>query len=362
MCGENRSPILGSYPCRSSEDGTRTEKGGAAGPAAHKMDCGPTSTRSGGAAGPRDTTHLSFGVSSPAEVFQDTIQGVLAGLPGVLNISNDILIHHSTVEEHLESLRTTFQCFLDNSLTLHREKCAFLQKEISFFRYKFSEHGVMPVPAKVQDIRSAPAPTSITGEISFLGMVTYFGCFIPNLTVVTVPLRVRTKSIAIWESGPSQDQAFQAAKEALSENIMPAYFNPCLESELSVEARPTIAMVNGSASSLAEDNYPSPNDDDLGLDEEISEQTSHGTISLSGNLTVGADATKQGEVSLTSNVQTTYPKDKGSHPERGTKSMHTGISRILCVVMGIWGFGNPNAARTVVAARSVCRTWVSSLK
>ncbi|KAJ1150522.1 hypothetical protein NDU88_003313 [Pleurodeles waltl] len=49
LCGENRSPSLGSRPSRSSEDSTRLEKGGTAGPVDRKMDrgtrCNPTKRR-----------------------------------------------------------------------------------------------------------------------------------------------------------------------------------------------------------------------------------------------------------------------------------------------------------------------------
>ncbi|KAJ1216825.1 hypothetical protein NDU88_004424 [Pleurodeles waltl] len=40
--------------------------------------------------GLRRYKRLSFGIAGAAEVFQDTIQGVLASLEGVINVSDDI--------------------------------------------------------------------------------------------------------------------------------------------------------------------------------------------------------------------------------------------------------------------------------
>ncbi|KAL1469094.1 hypothetical protein MTO96_004823 [Rhipicephalus appendiculatus] len=48
---------------------------------------------------------LNFRINSAAEVFQDTIQQVLANIPNVLNVSDDILVHGKTEREHDEALR-----------------------------------------------------------------------------------------------------------------------------------------------------------------------------------------------------------------------------------------------------------------
>ena len=75
---------------------------------------------------------LNIGILSAAEVFQDLIWEVLVGLEGVLNISDDILVHALTLEEHLVQLKTVFLRLQDSGLTLHLEKCEFLKSEIRF--------------------------------------------------------------------------------------------------------------------------------------------------------------------------------------------------------------------------------------
>ena len=87
--------------------------------------------------GLRRYRHLSFGISSAAEVFQETIRETLSGLIGVLNVSNDILIYSSSLEEHHARLRATLQRLADR-LTLHRNKCAFYANSLEFFGYHFS--------------------------------------------------------------------------------------------------------------------------------------------------------------------------------------------------------------------------------
>ena len=47
---------------------------------------------------------LNFGVNSAAEQFQNLIQSALAGLPGVMNISDDIIVFGKDEQEHKERL------------------------------------------------------------------------------------------------------------------------------------------------------------------------------------------------------------------------------------------------------------------
>ncbi|KAK9693871.1 MORN repeat [Popillia japonica] len=46
----------------------------------------------------------SFAITAAAEIFQDTIQQTLQGIPQVINISDDILIYGKTPEEHNANL------------------------------------------------------------------------------------------------------------------------------------------------------------------------------------------------------------------------------------------------------------------
>ncbi|KAJ1093273.1 hypothetical protein NDU88_006378, partial [Pleurodeles waltl] len=139
--------------------------------------------------GLRRYKRLSFGISSAAEVFQNVIQELLVGLPGTINVSDDILVHAPTVAEHNARLQKVLQRIQDSGLTLHRQKCEFLRDRIQFFGYMFSENGVAPDPAKVNDIKDASPPTTVTEVRSFLGMVNYCGRFIKDLSNLTQPLR-----------------------------------------------------------------------------------------------------------------------------------------------------------------------------
>ena len=68
---------------------------------------------------------LIFGLSSASEVYQFVIQQVLIGIPGVRNISDDIIVFGTTQPEHDRGLDHTLQRLHANGLTLNKDKCLF---------------------------------------------------------------------------------------------------------------------------------------------------------------------------------------------------------------------------------------------
>ena len=97
---------------------------------------------------------LNFGISSASEVFQNTIQIVLQGIPGVCNISDDIFVF-SKPEDHHKTLVAALRRLHDNGLTINLPKCEFYQTTIKFYGYIFSKDGLSPDPEKVAAVHSA---------------------------------------------------------------------------------------------------------------------------------------------------------------------------------------------------------------
>ena len=83
--------------------------------------------------GLRQFTRLNFGICSTAEVFQEAIRQALAGICGVNNLSDDILVYRKMQAEHNDSLRATFQRLKEKGLTLCKAKCEFNKKSFEFF-------------------------------------------------------------------------------------------------------------------------------------------------------------------------------------------------------------------------------------
>ncbi|KAJ8346728.1 hypothetical protein SKAU_G00281290 [Synaphobranchus kaupii] len=99
-------------------------------------------------------TRLNFGISSAAEVFQNTIQQMLEGIPNVRNISDDILVYGKTQEENDRSLKAVFERLRKKNLTLNEEKCEYSKPKLEFFGYVFSKSGISADPKKISAIQT----------------------------------------------------------------------------------------------------------------------------------------------------------------------------------------------------------------
>lgn len=108
------------------------------------------------------------------------IRETLEGIPGTLNISDDILVYGTTQEDHDKSLNATLQRLKERNLTLNKAKCEFNKSSLEYFGYKFSAQGISPDPLKVEAIQKAQPPSNPTEVRSLLGMVNFLTRFIPR--------------------------------------------------------------------------------------------------------------------------------------------------------------------------------------
>lgn len=125
-------------------------------------------------------TRLIFGMSAAAEVYQCHIEQALSGLPGVKNISDDIIIGGANENELVQRLENTLQRLREKNLTINLKKCEFLQDELVYMGHKLSANGVSPDKEKVEAIKALKEPSNVHELRSFLGMITYCSKFIPH--------------------------------------------------------------------------------------------------------------------------------------------------------------------------------------
>jgi len=169
---------------------------------------------------------LMFGISSAPETYQNVIQQTLSCLPGVVNMSDDIVVHAATKAEHDVRLNKVFQRLQESGLTLNKEKCIFSANEIEFLGHKLSSAGIEPGKAKVRAVVDAIEPKNAAEVYSFLGLVSYVSKFIPQVAYVSEPLRKLTRNGVKFEFGPEQKKAFRELKEKLADYKTLGYFDP----------------------------------------------------------------------------------------------------------------------------------------
>ncbi|CAB4030227.1 Transposon Tf2-9 poly, partial [Paramuricea clavata] len=183
-------------------------------------------------------TRLMFGVSSAPEVYQHIIQQILQGLPGVRNISDDIIVFGKTKDEHDQNLNNVIQRLQESGLTLNKDKCLFGVSNLTFFGHEVSASGVSPDTKKVEAIREARVPTNAAEVRSFLGLATYCSRFIPNFATVADPLRLLTRKSTPWQWNSIHQNAFDTLKNLLTGNTVMAHYDPSAPTHLRVDASP----------------------------------------------------------------------------------------------------------------------------
>ncbi|KAJ8385135.1 hypothetical protein AAFF_G00192760 [Aldrovandia affinis] len=101
---------------------------------------------------------LLFGVSSASEQYQHEIAAALAGIEGVENISDDVIVHARDQETHDKRLHTVMKRLEESGLTLNPDKCQFNMDRLVFMGILLSEKGIGPTEERVRAVSEAREP------------------------------------------------------------------------------------------------------------------------------------------------------------------------------------------------------------
>lgn len=179
---------------------------------------------------------MPFGLASAPEVYQKAMSQVFDGLSGVRVYVDDVLIWGSNEKEHEERLRAALDAAQKHGVTLNAEKCEMGMKEIVFLGDKISEKGIQPSPELISSVLQMPEPSTKQELQRVLGMVTYFGKYVPHLSDRTTLLRELLKHDRDFAWGPEHTKELEAIKEAITSSPVLAVYDPKRECKVSTDA------------------------------------------------------------------------------------------------------------------------------
>ena len=131
---------------------------------------------------------LPFGISSAPAIFQRTIENILQNLPHTCVYLDDILVTGKTESEHIQNLEEVLTRLEKAGLRLKKQKCSFMLPSVDYLGHTISSEGLQPTREKIRAIKDAPTPTNLAQLRSFLGLVNYYGKFLPQLVTTLSPL------------------------------------------------------------------------------------------------------------------------------------------------------------------------------
>lgn len=179
---------------------------------------------------------MPFGIASAPEIFQAAMHHVLEGLPNVAVVMDDILLWGKTKQEHDHSLQLLLTPCREQNLRLNLKKCFFLQREVRYLGHVLSAEGLRVDAQRIQDILKMPTPKNCKELQVFLGTMNFVQRFIPNMSVVTAPLRTLLRKDIAWVWTEKQQESFLRLREALIQAPVLRYFDPSKPVTLSVDA------------------------------------------------------------------------------------------------------------------------------
>ena len=168
---------------------------------------------------------MPFGLCNAPGTFERVMEVVMRGLQWktCLVYLDDIVVFAASFEEHLERLEEVLQRLRTAGLKVKPSKCQLGRRRVGFLGHIVSQEGVGTDPAKVEAVRSWPAPASTTEVRSFLGLAGYYRAFVPDFSTVAKPLSALAEKGRVFHWSEECQEAFNELKRLLTASPILAF-------------------------------------------------------------------------------------------------------------------------------------------
>ncbi|UYV70913.1 K02A2.6-like [Cordylochernes scorpioides] len=158
---------------------------------------------------------LPFGISPASAIFQRCMDSLFHDVPNMVIYLDDIFIGSKDEQEHYRILKMIFDKLKELNFTLNKEKCLFFKKDICFLGHIINEDGVRPDSKKLEALERCKKPFDKTSLKSFLGMLSFYSKYIPNMSTLAGPLYQLLKKDNRWKWSSQCEKAFLNLKLTL---------------------------------------------------------------------------------------------------------------------------------------------------
>ena len=104
-------------------------------------------------------------------------------------------------------------------IRLKESKCQFLLPSVE---YRILGNGIQPTEEKLRAIRDASTPRDLSQLKSFMGLLNYYGKYLPHLSSTLAPLYKMLSKGQVWHWGREQEKVCIAKSQLTSETLLVA--------------------------------------------------------------------------------------------------------------------------------------------
>lgn len=225
-------------------------------------------------------TRMFDGLKVAPAIFQSIMDQILVGIEKVRSFIDDIIIGGRNVDECKSRLFEVLAQLEKHNVRINLEKCKFFKTKVEYLGHVLEHNQIHPNPEKVKAIVDAPAPKDVSQLQSYLGLLNYYGDFIPNLSSEIHELYelLRADKEFVWSE--RCQIVFDRSKELITSNQVLAMYDPEKEIIVAADASPygvgaaMSHVINGvekpvlfasSTLSPAEKNYSQPQREALAI-------------------------------------------------------------------------------------------------
>ena len=176
---------------------------------------------------------LTFGLKNSGAPFQRMMDNILGHLSFAVVYIDDILVFSDNEQDHQGHLQAVLSVLQENELVARQDKCVFVTSFVEFLGHVIGADGIQSTQNKVKAITGYPTPTTIKDQKAFLGLVNFYGRFIPMVSHIMASLNqvIAGKPRKLtWDT--AQQAAFDRVKRPLATATTRAFSHP--EGSLSI--------------------------------------------------------------------------------------------------------------------------------
>ena len=148
---------------------------------------------------------------------------ILQGMDKVRCRIDDILMR-TEPHEHLQVLDEVLTRLEKHGILAKRSKCEFMVLSVEFLGYRVDREGRHPTDEKIAPIKGALSSTNVAELRSSLGLLNYYGNFIPNLSTLLQLLHELPRKGVKWAWTEESEKAFVCSKsELVTDKVLVPY-------------------------------------------------------------------------------------------------------------------------------------------